>query len=114
MPTLHCCPKCGKQLIKSNIKGYALQCLECDEDFYRLEVITIETNKHMEEVTKEQFYNTVGQLDIVLKVIGDFPYTTEFRLRYGALMGKVVDDYKDGIKNQYPIISRYYVNNKHN
>ena len=39
MKTLHYCPKCGRQLIKSNSKGYAFQCIECDEDFYSLEVI---------------------------------------------------------------------------
>lgn len=33
------CPKCKKLLIKSKIKGYAYQCLKCDEDFYNLEVI---------------------------------------------------------------------------
>lgn len=65
----------------------------------------------MQEVTQEEFYNTIGQLDVILKVIGDYPYTTEFWLRHGTLMGKVVDDYKDKIKHQRPIVSRYYVNN---
>lgn len=63
----------------------------------------------MEEVTKEQFYNTIGQLDVVLRVIGHFPYTTEFRLRNGFLMGKIVDNYTDGISHKYPIVSRCYI-----
>ncbi len=33
------CPKCGKEVIKSEIKGYNWQCLECDEDFYNFEII---------------------------------------------------------------------------
>jgi len=32
------CPKCGKQLKTSDVKGYAFVCEECDENFYTLEV----------------------------------------------------------------------------
>lgn len=47
MTIQHYCPKCGRQLIESNIKGYTFHCLECDEDFYRFEVTTIKTDKNM-------------------------------------------------------------------
>ncbi len=32
------CPKCGKQLYTSDIKGYSFVCKECDENFYTIEV----------------------------------------------------------------------------
>lgn len=51
----------------------------------------------MKEVTKEEFYNTLGQLDVVIKAIGYFPHSSEFRLRDGLLMGKIVKTFTDGI-----------------
>lgn len=33
------CPKCGANLYKTKSIGYYGQCLECDEDFYKIEVI---------------------------------------------------------------------------
>ena len=40
MKTRRFCPKCGRMLLKSRIKGYVFQCMNCDEDFYRFEVLT--------------------------------------------------------------------------
>lgn len=40
MKTRRFCPHCGGMLLKSKVKGYAFQCLHCDEDFYRIEVLT--------------------------------------------------------------------------
>lgn len=31
------CPKCGKQLYTSDVKGYSFVCKECDENFYTVE-----------------------------------------------------------------------------
>jgi len=33
------CRKCGKQLLKSDLKEYKYLCLECDENFYEFETI---------------------------------------------------------------------------
>ena len=38
MKTRKFCPKCGRPVLKSRTKGYAFQCLACDEDFFRFEV----------------------------------------------------------------------------
>lgn len=40
MKTRRFCPKCGRMLLRSRIKGYEFQCMSCDEDFYRFEVLT--------------------------------------------------------------------------
>ena len=40
MKTRRFCPKCGLMLLKSRIEGYEFQCMSCDEDFYRFEVLT--------------------------------------------------------------------------
>lgn len=40
MKTRRFCPKCGRMLLRSRIEGYAFQCMNCDEDFYRFEVLT--------------------------------------------------------------------------
>jgi uncharacterized Zn finger protein (UPF0148 family) len=39
MKTSRFCPKCGRPLLKSPIKGYTFQCFRCDEDFYKFEVL---------------------------------------------------------------------------
>lgn len=54
MITLQSCPKCGRLLIKSDMKGYAFQCLECDEDFYSFEVTNIKTNNNMESFRPDE------------------------------------------------------------
>ena len=33
------CLKCGSQLLVSDLKEYKFLCLECDENFYSIEVI---------------------------------------------------------------------------
>ncbi|EEC53766.1 hypothetical protein BACEGG_01963 [Bacteroides eggerthii DSM 20697] len=39
-------------LLKSRIKGYAFQCMNCDEDFYRFEVLTKKQKRMMDLKTK--------------------------------------------------------------
>ena len=39
MKKIYYCPICGRELIKSEIKGYSFQCSYCDEDFTESEVI---------------------------------------------------------------------------
>lgn len=64
----------------------------------------------MKEVTREEFYNSVGNKDSVLSIVGSYPYTTEFRIRYkSALIGKIVDQYTDPLMKSYPIISKYFL-----
>lgn len=57
------------------------------------------------QVTRDEFYNIVGKLDATLHVIGNYPYTTEFKLRHRQLIGKTVDS----DENIYPIVTRYYI-----
>ncbi len=40
MKMRHFCPRCGRPMLKSNIKKYAFQGYCCDEDYYRFEVLT--------------------------------------------------------------------------
>lgn len=52
MKTRRFCPKCGRMLLKSRIKGYAFQCMNCDEDFYRFEVLTRKQKRMINGKTK--------------------------------------------------------------
>ncbi len=66
----------------------------------------------MKEVTKDEFYAAVGNLDAIVNIANpaNYPYTSEFTLRHSRkLLGKVVDGYTDDIPNQYPTVSRYYL-----
>jgi hypothetical protein len=64
----------------------------------------------MKEVNKDEFYNTIGPLDVCVSVENEYkyPYTSLFKLRNGTLKGKVMDNYgPEGQK--YPLISKYYI-----
>jgi hypothetical protein len=65
----------------------------------------------MTEVSKDQFYSTIGPLDVCLTITNpnDFPYTIDFKLRYGKLIGRVISEYTDGVKYNYPIITKYFL-----
>lgn len=52
MKTRRFCPKCGRMLLRSRIEGYAFQCMNCDEDFYRFEVLTGKQKRIMNGKTK--------------------------------------------------------------
>jgi len=65
--------------------------------------------ENFREVSKEQFYKIIGVGDVVSTVKGKYPYTTEFKLRYGRLVGKTVDSYEGQYK--WPVIRKYYISN---
>jgi len=66
----------------------------------------------MKEVTQDQFYQFIGPLDVTVGAIGNYPYTTEFRMRRSReLMGKVVENYSDELEHHYPIVKKYFINN---
>lgn len=65
----------------------------------------------MKEVTQEEFYKVIGPQDVILETITPFPYTTNFKLRYGGIVGKVVNSFTDGIHYRWPIVKKYYLNN---
>lgn len=55
------------------------------------------------KVTEEEFYNTIGKLDVTVTPKGNFPYQTDFCLRYGKRVGytKPVD--------QHGFLDEYYL-----
>lgn len=68
----------------------------------------------MKEVTKDEFYNIIytQKLDIVATFENDrFPYTQIHKFRNGKLFGKKVDSWKDGVFQQRPIETKYYIFN---
>lgn len=50
----------------------------------------------MQQVSKEVFWNLIKNRDIVLKTVGEYPYTTEYKSRSGTLVGKSVDSFVNG------------------
>lgn len=50
----------------------------------------------MKQVTREEFYIRILDQDAILETIGDWPYTTIYKLRRGGkTLGKSVED-EDG------------------
>ena len=52
MKTRRFCPKCGRMLLKSRIKGYAFLYTALKEEFYRFEVLTKKQKRMMDLKTK--------------------------------------------------------------
>jgi hypothetical protein len=53
MKTGKFCPHCGQPLLKSRIKGYSFQCLACNEDFCRFEVLRKKDLQEVKALRKE-------------------------------------------------------------
>lgn len=64
--------------------------------------------QNYKEVTKNEFYGSVGQLDVTVNVRGNFPYTTLFCLRNREIKGKVIEKYA-GENNTYPLQKKFYI-----
>ena len=39
------------------------------------------------EVSEDQFFATVGQMDVHPRPVGPYPYTSHWKLRYGGTVG---------------------------
>jgi hypothetical protein len=61
------------------------------------------------EVSKEVFFEKIGPQDVVLDVTGEFPYTSIFKTRYCAEVGRVVDSFTDNVKNKFPMLKKYFL-----
>jgi hypothetical protein len=61
----------------------------------------------MREVSKKIFYEKIGPLDVVLRTIGQYPYTTIFELRGGSEIGRTVDSFS--VDQKWPIITQYFL-----
>lgn len=45
----------------------------------------------MKAISKKDFYNIIGKMDVIIDVKGNYPFTTMFKLRNGNVVGKSVD-----------------------
>lgn len=63
----------------------------------------------MTELTKEQFFTEIREkkLDLVVSVIGNYPYTDEFKFRDGSIWGKIINT-PDPERKNYPFYTTQY------
>ena len=64
----------------------------------------------MIQVTKDQFYATVGQLNAHPHIVTSYPYTAEWRIQDQVgypMVGKTVDRYVN--ESKWPVETDYYV-----
>lgn len=59
------------------------------------------------QVSYDEYWETIGNLNAVVYTVGNFPYTSEWKLRNGNLIGKSVDSY--GFEFGKYIVTRYYI-----
>ena len=62
----------------------------------------------MREVTEQEFFKTIGQLNCHPRPVGTWPYTSEFRTPNGVEVGRIVNTVEEG---EVRPTSRYFVAN---
>lgn len=70
----------------------------------RQECATTVIDDSFTEVERHEFYKLIGPLDVHPKIIGEFPYTSLFKNKNGAVKGIAVDSKVNGL-----LITRYYL-----
>lgn len=60
------------------------------------------------EITKDEFFSTVGQMDVHPWPVGDWPYTSLWKTRSGTIAGKSILYYPNGKESGMPA-TRYMV-----
>lgn len=61
----------------------------------------------MREVSKDEFFATVGQMNVHPRIVGDYPYTSRFCSPDGIEYGRIVNALPEG--RMWPVLSRYFV-----
>lgn len=63
---------------------------------------------NLKEVSKSEFYNYVGSLDAIIRIVGDYPYIAEYRMRNSRLLkGRSVDSID--IEGEELIITKFFI-----
>lgn len=64
----------------------------------------------MTELTKEQFFTEIREkkLDLVVSVVGNYPYTDEFKFRDGRIWGKIINTPDTQRKNYTFYTTQYF------
>lgn len=61
----------------------------------------------MKEVSREDFYEFIGNKNVAYSVEGDYPYTGYWKDRGGTIVAKSVESYPEiGV---YPLMIKYYI-----
>ncbi len=51
---------------------------------------------HWHEVSKDEFFRRIGDMDVTPYPIGDWPYTSNWKTRMGDVVAKTVDYLPEG------------------
>lgn len=63
MKTRRFCPKCGRELLRSRVPGYTYECKNCDEDFYRTEVLNRSLTKNKKRTMEKIIENFLVRIE---------------------------------------------------
>jgi len=56
MKTRRFCPHCGRPVLKSQIKDYSFQCNNCDEGFYKFEILRTKDMELIKQLRKQTIW----------------------------------------------------------
>lgn len=88
------CPKCGKQLVTSDLEDYSFLCKDCDENFYSMEVANPQ-NKFVIYIPmfEEKFLDNLGNMKIQniikkyqAKSFGYDPQTNKLKIEFDKML----------------------------
>lgn len=61
----------------------------------------------MKEVSKQEYYDYIGDKDLVYSVWGDYPYTGLWKDRYGNLHAKRIESYPPDAL--WPLVDKFFI-----
>jgi len=65
------------------------------------------SEKTLQEVSKEEYYNFIADKNVKLSVEGDYPYTCIWKEGYNNVVAKCVESYPEG--GIYPTVEKYFI-----
>jgi hypothetical protein len=64
----------------------------------------------MKQVTRQEFWAFIkeAKFNIVSSIVTAYPYTSVFKTDHGAVVGKIVDRYRD-TERKWPVVSEFFL-----
>lgn len=63
----------------------------------------------MTEVNKNTYFDLIKDLDVISDISNEYPFTTTHKIRYGIIIGKIVESWS-ALPKKRPVITKYFIN----
>lgn len=101
------CPRCGKRLLTSDVRGYGFTCESCDENFYTMEVKENQADLYEISIkmTTEDFTSKLDKLNSIAEKYGcvflghdETCWLTDFGWENGFPESSIINNFVEDIE----------------